>query len=249
MRRRLYGEYALHSDIAHVLNNIGAEYGKQKGELSMKEAISYCERALEMQTKLYEKPDGKHTDLIETLENLSAYYSAILDEEKSLKYARQAYDMQTHLFPNIDHPRIARLLLRIGKSYGNLAVKAKETNDNQLYIDYCGTSVDEIFKANEMQRRIFSDRAHPDFAETLQSLGESYRKMNELNEAHVYCTRAYDMRRKIYENRPHEHLLESLRSLHAVYLQLRNKNETDRLEKLIEEMENKLNKLKENKHN
>jgi tetratricopeptide (TPR) repeat protein len=146
MRRRLYGEDAIHSDIARVLNNIGAEYSKQKGELSIKEAISYCEIALEMQTKLYEKPDGKHPDLIETLENLSAYCSAILDEEKSLKYARQ---------------------------------------------------------------------------ETLQSLGESYRKMNELDEAHEYCTRAYDMRRKIYENRPHEHLLESLRSLHTVYLQLK----------------------------
>jgi tetratricopeptide (TPR) repeat protein len=45
MRRRLYGEDARHSEIAHVLNNIGAEYSKQKGELSMKEAISYCERA------------------------------------------------------------------------------------------------------------------------------------------------------------------------------------------------------------
>ena len=44
MRRRLYGEDAIHSEIAHVLNNIGAEYIKQKGELSMKEAISYCEK-------------------------------------------------------------------------------------------------------------------------------------------------------------------------------------------------------------
>jgi tetratricopeptide (TPR) repeat protein len=178
MRRRLYGEDALHSEIAHVLNNIGAEYSKQKGELSMKEAISYCERALEMQTKLYEKPDGKHPDLIETLENLSAYYSTVLDEEKSLKYARQAYGMQTHLFPNVDHLGTARLLLRIGKSYANLAVKAKESDDKQLYIDYVGTSINEIFKANEMQRRIFYDRAHPDFAETLQSLGESYKKKN-----------------------------------------------------------------------
>ena len=237
----------IHTEIAHVLNNIGAEYSEQKGESKqengafIKEAISYCERALAMQTKLYEEFDGKHPDLIETLENLSAYYSTKLDEEQSLAYARQAYDMQTHLFPNVDHPRTARLLLSIGESYANLAVKAKASGNNQLCIDYERTSTVEKFKANEMQRRIFNDRAHPDFAETLQSLGESYRKKNELDKALEYCTKAYNMRRKIYEKRPHEHLIESLRGLHAVYFMLGNKNEADRFDEMIEEMEEGLN--------
>ena len=136
MRMKLYGEDSIHPEMAHVLNNIGAECSQQKEDSFIKEAISYCERALAMQTKLNEEFDGKHSDLIETLVNLSAYYSTILDEEKSLAYARQAYDMQTHLFPNVDHPRTALLLLSIGKSNANLAIKAKASGNNQLCIDY-----------------------------------------------------------------------------------------------------------------
>ena len=239
---KLYGEDAIHPEMAHVLNNIGAECSQQKGDSFIKEAISYCERALVMQTKLYEEFDGKHSDLIETLVNLSAYYSTILDEEKSLAYARQAYDMQTHLFSNVDHPRTARLLLSIGKSYANLAIKAKASGNNQLCIDYERTSIVEKYKANEMQRRIFNERDHPDYAETLQSLGESFRKKNELDKALEYCTRAYNMRREIYEKRPHEHLIESLRSLHHIYFMLGNKNEADRFDEMIEEMEQEMKK-------
>ena len=211
MRKKIYGKRAIHADMAHVFNNIGAEYNNLKNKV---EAIYYAQKAKVMQEKLF---NDDHPDLIETYENLSASYSnsKALDEEISLKYALDAYKMQARLFPNVDHPRTARLLLRIGKSYANLATLQRLSNNKQLYIDYVGTSINEIFKANEMQRRIFYDRAHPDFAETLQSLGESYRKKNELDE--------------------------SLRSL--------NKNETDRLEKLIKEMEDELEKIKENKHN
>ena len=62
-----------------------------------------------------------------------------------------------------------------------------------------------------MQRRIFYDRAHPDFAETLQSLGESFRKRREFSRALDFFERAYDMRKKIYKEMAHQHLIESLK--------------------------------------
>ena len=126
MRKKLYLEHAEHREMAHVLNNIGAEHNNLKNKM---EAIRYGKKALKMQRKLFKQEfGGDHPDLIETLENLSAYYSSS-DEKKSLDYAIEAYDMQTRLFPNVDHPRTARLLLSIAQSYSNLAIEARKSGD------------------------------------------------------------------------------------------------------------------------
>jgi hypothetical protein len=101
------------------------------------------------------KPRGKHADLIETLKNLSASYSTQLDEEKSLKYTRQAYNMKTHLFPTVDHPCTARLLLNIAQSYSNLANEAKKSGDNELNHFYEIQAIVKKREACEMQQRIF----------------------------------------------------------------------------------------------
>jgi tetratricopeptide (TPR) repeat protein len=241
---KLYGEDAIHPEMAHVLNNIGAECSQQKGDSFIKEAISYCERALAMQTKLYAKPDGKHPDLIETLENLSASYSTILDEEKSLAYALQAYDMQTHLFPNVDHPRTARLLLSIAQSYSNLAIEARKRGGNELNDTYEIQAIVKKKEACEMQQRIFNGREHSDLAKSLQSLGESFRKRRELSRALDYFERAYDMRKRIYKEKAHQHLIESLRSLHVIHFQLGNEKEAKRFEEMREDMNERLDKIK-----
>jgi tetratricopeptide (TPR) repeat protein len=239
MRKKIYGKRGMHADIAHVLNNIGAEYNNLKNKV---EATYYGEKALEMQTKLFEEPDGDHPDLIETLENLSASYSSseALDEEKSLKYALNAYNMQTRLFPNVDHPRTARLLLSIAQSYSNLAIEANKNRKNELFDTYGTLAIIKKKEACEMQHRIFNGRGHSDLAKTLQSLGESFRKKREFNQALAYFERAYDMRNKIYNERPHQHLIESLNSLHLIHFQLRNEKEANRFESMREDMEERL---------
>jgi hypothetical protein len=100
-------------------------------------------------------------------------------------------------------------------------------------------------QACEMQHRIFNGRGHSDLAKTLQSLGESFRKKREFNQALDYFVRAYDMRNTIYNQRPHQHLIESLNSLYVTNLQLRNEREAKRFESMREEMEERLEELTE----
>jgi tetratricopeptide (TPR) repeat protein len=246
MRKELYGEHAEHSEMAHVLNNIGAEYNSLGDK---KEAIRYGKKALKMQRKLFNKKlDGDHPDLIETLENLSAYYSSLeaLGEKESLDYALEAYDMQTRLFPNVDHPRTARLLLSIAQSYSNLAIEAKKSGDNDNAKNNEEQAIVKKQKAYEMQHRMFNGGEHPDLATTLQSLGESFRKKREFTRALGFFERAYDMRKKIYNKRPHQHLIESLRSLHFIHFQLGNEKEAKRFDDLREKMEERLEKMEKN---
>jgi tetratricopeptide (TPR) repeat protein len=182
--------------------------------------------------------------LIETLENLSASYSTILDEEKSLAYARQAFDIQTHLFPNVDHPRTARLLLSIAQSYSNLAIEARKSGDNDKSSNYEEQAIVKKKEAYEMQNRMFNGREHPDLATTLQSLGESFRKRREFSRALDYFERAYDMRKKIYKEMAHQHLIESLRSLNVIHFQLGNEKEAKRFEEMREDMNERLEEKK-----
>ncbi len=109
--------------MAHVLNNIGAENSQPKGDLFIQEAISYCGRELQ-QCKL---PDVKHPDL-EGDRDTREFISVLFDQ-KSLVYARQAYDVQMHLFPTVHHPRTTRLLLSIDQSYSNFDDRAKKQGD------------------------------------------------------------------------------------------------------------------------
>ena len=241
MRKKIYGKRAIHADMAHVFNNIGAEYNNLKNKV---EAIYYAQKAKEMQEKLF---NGDHPDLIETYENLSAYYSnsKALDEEISLKYALDAYKMQARLFPNVDHPRTARLLLSIAQSYSNLAIEANKNRKNELFDTYGTLAIIKKKEACEMQHRIFNGRGHSDLAKTLQSLGESFRKKREFNQALGYFVRAYDMRNTIYNQRPHQHLIESLNSLYVTNFQLRNEREAKRFESMREEMEERLEEITE----
>ena len=245
MRKSLYGEQADHADMAHVLNNIGASYANLNDKAK---AIVYSEKAYQMQKRLFikdieEEDDGDHPDIIETLENLSAAYSSLnphtkANEEKSLVYASQAYEMQSRLFPNVDHPRTARLLLSMAQSNSNLAIDERE-NAN-LSKKYETRAVELKLEAYNMQCLLFNGRHHPDVATTLQSLGESFRKKRELNEALDYFMRAYEMRKVLYENKPHKHLLESLRSLDFVYFQMRRENESCKFREMADEMEEQL---------
>ena len=257
MRKKLYGEHAEHREMAHVLNNIGAEYNNLKNKV---EAIRYGKKALKMQKKIFKQEfDGDHPDLIETLENLSAYYSSS-DEKKSLDYAIEAYDMQTRLFPNVDHPRTARLLLSIAQSYSNLAIEARKSGDNDKSSNYEEQAIVKKKEAYEMQNRMYNGGEHPDLATTLESLGESFRKRaigkpdgsskqrEEFTRALHEFERAYAMRKKIYNKRPHRHLVESLRSLHLLHFQLGNEKEAKRFEDLREEMEERLEEMEKNKN-
>ena len=42
MRKKIYGKRAIHADMAHVFNNIGAEYNNLKNKV---EAIYYAQKA------------------------------------------------------------------------------------------------------------------------------------------------------------------------------------------------------------
>jgi len=250
MRKSLYGELADHADMAHVLNNIGATYANLNDKAK---AIDYSEKAFEMQKRLFiidnEEDDDDHPDIIETLENLSAAYSSLTprtkaNEEKSLAFASQAYEMQSRLFPNVDHPRTARLLLSMAQSNSNLAVDERE-NAN-LSKKYETRAMELKLDAYNMQCLLYNGRDHPDVATTLQSLGESSRKKRELNEALDYFMRAYEMRKVVYENKPHKHLLETLRSLDIVNFQMRPENDSCTFRETADEMQKQLEQ--ESKH-
>ena len=156
--------------------------------------------------------------------------------------------MQTRLFPNVDHPRTARLLLSIAQSYSNLAIEARKSGDNDESNNYEEQAIVKKKEAYEMQNRMYNGGEHPDLATTLQSVGESFRKSREFSRALHEFERAYAMRKKIYNKKPHRHLVESLRSLHFLHFQLGNEKEAKRFEDLREEMEERLEEMEKNKN-
>ena len=238
MRKTLYGKETNHPEMTHVLNNIGASFYHLEDK---ENAIKYCERAYAMQKEVFKGANnGDHADIVETLENLSAAYSSksiVENEFKSLEYAREAYEMQVRLFPNVNHPRTARLLLSMAQSYSNLATQVDGKLD-----EYQTIAIMKKQEALDMQRMLYNGREHAEIGNTLHSLGKSFEKKRDLDRAISFYTEAYEMRKLLYKNMPHDDLIESLDSLQVVYLRKRNNDESKKFEAMAK-------KMREEKHN
>ena len=135
---------------------------KLKEKIDIENAKYYCERAYAMQKEVFAgKNNGDHADIIDTLQNLSAIYSSnssVEDEMKSLEYAREAYEMQVRLFPNVDHPRTVRLLLSMANNYSNLATKVEGKLD-----EYQTQIILKRKEAHEMQLMLYNGQDLPDW--------------------------------------------------------------------------------------
>jgi tetratricopeptide (TPR) repeat protein len=226
--------------MAHVLNNIGSSYAHLGDKVK---AIEYCNRAFIMQKKVFaNKNNGDHADIVETLENLSAVYSSkssVENERKSLEYAREAYEMQVRLFPNVNHPRTARLLLSMAQNYFNLANTFRENID-----EYQTKAIMKKQEALLMQQVLYIGRNHVDIGNTLQSLGKSFQKKSDLNQALVFYEEAYKMRKSLHKNMPHEDLIESLESLQLIFWLKKDRNKSEEFRVMAKKMRKEIKMMK-----
>ncbi|XP_035661749.1 uncharacterized protein LOC118406002 [Branchiostoma floridae] len=145
LNRSIYGDHAVHPDIAASLNNVGLSWSELGDH---KKAISYLEQSLTMKKTMYGE-NTAHPDIAASLNNLGNYWGALGDHKKAIIYYEQALSMSKTVYgENTAHPEIAKLLNNLGTF----------TSDHKKAISYHE-------QALSMRKTLYGENtAHPDIA-------------------------------------------------------------------------------------
>lgn len=214
---------------------------------AFRQAIAYHEKALAIRLRLY--PEGVHSHLVASLNNLGIAYRALGDNRRAIAFYERALAMEARLFGGRDHMNIAA-------TYHNLGVAHRALGDTRQAIAYYEPSlamlqrihpgrdhplmavvqnnlgiayrvlgeprkaIDLYERALVILQRVHGGRDHPDVGWTLANLGSAYDTLREPAKAIDYYEKALAMRQRLFAGRDHPDVAQNLNNLGVAYSSL-----------------------------
>lgn len=180
-----------HLAIAQSLNFIAQAYyssydfGKKEAILS---AIQSWESYVKMRQDL---ATHNHPNLIEPLDNLGTCYYKLGEKsniQQALKYWETCLELWQKFFPN-HHTEIANLLYKIGVAYHNMTKNQLDPLSDLEPIKKGLVIAEQSLKIRQNQFLC----NHSDIAQSLETVGISYKCLGDINKALEYYKQAYSI--------------------------------------------------------
>jgi tetratricopeptide (TPR) repeat protein len=166
-----------------------------------KEAISFCEKALDIYKNT---PPSNHSDLAKCHNILGVVYNNVGEYSKALSSHVKALEIRQQSLP-LNHPSLAMSYSSIGNMYSNMGEYSKALSSHE--------------KALEIRQQSLPPN-HPDLAKSYNNIGNAYGGMGEYKKALSSYEKALDIQQQSLPSN-HPDLAASYNNIGNVYYSMR----------------------------